>query len=135
MKEYLIDANIIHAWANRNDKHHDVCKIFLEENKENQFHFPMHACFEIYASIARRRKGNDFIGPENNISLKGNVSHDIDEKFFAKCKENKLFDLFKELKGSDLIYACFAKVLNLPLVTCDNDFDIYTSEIQIVKLK
>lgn len=134
MKEYLIDTSVSHAWINRKDVHHDGCKKFIEENKENRFHFPMHGYFELYASIERRRKGRNFLGPENDISLKGTIGHDIDAKFFKKCKEHKLFNLFKELKGSDLIYACFAKLKNLPLVTCDSDFDVYTGKIQVIKI-
>lgn len=134
MKEYLIDANVIHAWINKKDIHHNGCKKFVEENMENKFHFPMHGYFKMYASIERRRKGKDFLGPENDTSLKNTISHNIDEKFFGKCKECKLFNLFQGLKGSDLIYACFAKLKNLPLVTCDSDFDAYIKKIRVIKI-
>ena len=45
----------------------------------------------------------------------------------------KLFDLFRRLKGGDLVYACVAKVLDCPLLTLDGDFDAYGNAISIIR--
>ena len=44
----------------------------------------------------------------------------------------ELTERFASLRGADLIYACLAKLRDLPLVTTDNDFDNYQSDIKIL---
>ena len=41
-------------------------------------------------------------------------------------------NLFEHLKGADLVYACVAKVEKIPLVTCDEHFEQYSAEIEVV---
>ena len=44
----------------------------------------------------------------------------------------KLYDIFSELKGADLMFACIAKAENSPLVTCDRHFEKYAGTIRII---
>ena len=40
---------------------------------------------------------------------------------------------FRALKGCEIfVYACVAKVEKIPLVTCDEHFEQYSAEIEVV---
>ena len=134
MKKYLLDASIIHGWANIKDKYHSVCKEFIEAHINDELYFPIHGLFEIHSAHSRRKKGNDFEGLPGKFVLMNKKFIDINRKFYDKCQDQKLFLFFNELKGADLIYACLAKLENLILVTCDDDFDIYEEEIKLLKI-
>ncbi|MFX1537354.1 MAG: hypothetical protein ACFFDI_24365 [Promethearchaeota archaeon] len=74
----------------------------------------------------------------SNFTLKKGIScPDNGEgfrNFYKTCKRRRLFEMFNRLKGMDLIYACLAKVGNFKLVTCDNHFDPYTDDMDVLKL-
>jgi len=57
----------------------------------------------------------------------------ITQKFLAKVERQNLYDKFEHLRGADLLYACIAMIENLPLVTHDNGFDRYGSDIKLIK--
>ncbi|MFC1780293.1 type II toxin-antitoxin system VapC family toxin [Patescibacteria group bacterium] len=135
MNKYLIDASVIHGWANTKDQHHTVCKQFIENHINEELYFPIHSLFEIHASCLRRKKGGTFTGLLGKFVLKNQKFISINRKFYDKCQNLKLFSLFKDLKGSDLIYACIARLGKLTLVTCNSDFDVYTKEIRVLTLK
>ncbi|MGB2762134.1 MAG: PIN domain-containing protein [Minisyncoccales bacterium] len=134
MKQYLIDASVLHGWSNTKDKHHSVCKKFFQDRLEDELFFPIHCLFEVKASRERRLKGGDFSGLPGKFVLRNKKFINVDRKFFDHCQQKELFDAFKKLKGSDLIYACMAKIGGFILVTCDNDFDAYSRKINLLKL-
>ena len=134
MTIYLIDNSVLHGLANTKDLHHTVCKNFFKEHQNDELYFPIHSLFEFQASRARRIKGNDFEGLPGVYTLKNKKFVDINRKLYDDCEKQKLFEKFKELKGSDLLYACIAHIGKCTLVTCDSDFDIYKNDITIMKL-
>lgn len=131
-KKYLIDASVAHAMANVGDKHHNVCKEFFEKHQNDTMAFPVHAYFELHASIAKRKKGGSFLPFPGNVSI-SITTLSLTAPFYDECKKRNLFQLF-DLRGSDLIYACIAKIENCTLVTCDSDFDKCIQEINVLKL-
>ena len=131
---YLVDNSVLHALANTQDMHHSSCKQFFDEHKGEALYFPIHALFEFKASRARRMKRNSFSGLPGSLVMKDQNFVNINRKLYDYCQNKNLFELFAELKGADLIYACIAKIGQYTLVTCDADFDIYADEISIVKL-
>jgi predicted nucleic acid-binding protein len=118
---------------NVNDNHHDHCKRFFEEHATEHFYFPIHSLFEVHASRSRRIKNGSFLGLPGTRTLRNQLFIDINRKLYDVCQRRGLFDTFARLKGSDLIYACLAKIGNFTLVTCDADFDAYQDQIRIVK--
>ena len=134
MPKYLIDASVIHGLANTKDRHHSVCKEFFEENANEQFHFSVHSFFEVHAARLRRIRGRDFVGLPGQFKLRNQILHILDNNFYKECKRRDLFSVFDGLKGSDLIYACLAKIRGLTLVTCDEDFNPYADEIGVLRL-
>ena len=59
--------------------------------------------------------------------------YEVTEAFLVKAWELGLYDIFSQLRGADLLYACIARVEGIPLVTHDADFDQYCNEIQLIK--
>jgi hypothetical protein len=51
----------------------------------------------------------------------------------AKVYDLGLYDKFSTLRGADLLYACIARVENIPLVTHDSDFSPYSKELELIK--
>jgi len=134
MPKFLIDASVFHGYANTKDKHHSICKNFFDAHENETLYFSIHSLFEVQASRSRRIIGRDFLGLPGNRKLRNHKFIDINRKFYDECQRIKLFDVFKSLKGSDLIYACLAKIGGFTLVTCDKDFDPYRNEISILRL-
>lgn len=134
MTQYLIDSSVLLGWANTKDQHHNVCKKFFEEHREDELFFTVHSLFEFQASRARRIRGNDFEGLPGNYKLKNKKFVDIDRKLYDHCQIQNLFEKFKVLKGADLLYACIADIGKFMLVTCDSDFSVYRNNIHLMKL-
>lgn len=56
----------------------------------------------------------------------------INAEFLWRVSEQNLYDLFLNLKGADLVYACIAKSESIPLVTHDKQFNQYSKELQLI---
>ena len=134
MSKFLIDASVFHGYANTKDKHHSICKDFFDKYRNEPLYFSIHGLFEFQAVRSRRILGRDFLGLPVNRILRNQQFIDINRKFYDECQRIKLFEIFKSLKGSDLIYACLAKIGGFTFVTCDKDFDPYKNEISILRL-
>lgn len=134
MKQYLIDASVVHGWCNTKDKHHLACKKFFEIHSKEKLFFPVNCIFEVKSSTARRLGAGNFSGLPGKFLLKKQGFINIDYKFLLACQKNNLFGEFPKLKGQDLIYACIAKLGNFTLVTCDKHFDVYSKKINLLKL-
>jgi predicted nucleic acid-binding protein len=56
----------------------------------------------------------------------------ITTEFLWTVSEQKLYDLFLNLKGADLVYACIAKAESIPLVTHDKQFNQYSNDLNLI---
>jgi|SRR6266498_3571010 len=68
------------------------------------------------------------------LFIEGAEIFEIDKPFVKRCAEEKLFDLFPKLRGADLVYACAARVMSIPLATFDSDFQPYSEIISLYYL-
>jgi len=96
--------------------------------------YPSIAVFELQASISRlHREGRKMLRDFYIVSENSTV-YPIDQKLIYRCE--KLFDApgFASLRGSDLIFACIAKLEDAYLVTLDKGFSVVASEIRVVDL-
>jgi hypothetical protein len=59
--------------------------------------------------------------------------YEVTKEFLAKVYKLSLYDVFSTLRGADLLYACIARVENIPLVTHDSDFDPYNNELTLIR--
>jgi len=134
MPKYLIDASVLHGWANTRDTHHDICKNFFIEHEGEHLYFSIHSLFEVHAARSCRTRGRSFTALPGKHKLRDQIFIDIDRKFYDECQRFKLFDEFAGLRGMDLIYACCAKIGRFTLVTCDQDFDQYADKISVLRL-
>jgi hypothetical protein len=81
-------------------------------------------------------QGNQCSGAHRSIMRIPNENtelYQVTKKFLAKVHELGLYDKFSALRGADLLYACIARVENIPLVTHDSDFDPYSKELTLIK--
>lgn len=67
------------------------------------------------------------------LSYENSELYNVSQEFLLKVYELNLYDKFSTLKGADLLYACIAKVENIPLVTHDNDFEPYSGEVTLIR--
>jgi predicted nucleic acid-binding protein len=92
--------------------------------------------FELQAVRARRKrdKVEDRL-PYGRIPLymENSELYEVTPAFLKRVWDLDLYNVFLSLKGADLLYACIAKVENIPLVTHDKDFDQYEGTIQIIR--
>ena len=86
------------------------------------------AYFEYQATLSR--DGFNYRG----VYIEGAEIFEIDKPFVKRCAEEKLFDLFPKLRGADLVYACAARVMSIPLATFDSDFQPYSEIISLYYL-
>ena len=131
--KYLIDACVLLAIANKQDVHHKSCVHFVEGCDGKNLYFPVHSLFEIQSGRLRRQRAGTYYGVHR--VLKDVKFIDISKKIYDTSQKSGLFRRFSKLRGSDLIYACIAKIRKLTLVTCDDDFDAYRNEINIFRIR
>lgn len=92
--------------------------------------------FEFQATQSRRykeRRPRHSVFRHAPLFYENTEVYHVTKKFLAKVYQLGLYDKFSSLKGADLLYACIAKVENIPLVTHDKDFDPYSEEITLIK--
>lgn len=132
-KTYLVDAGFMVAVARRNHEFHEPCYNFARHHGDAVWVIPPMALFEFHASQSRRNKiENTHDEQFHTLNWPHARYYDIDQQFARKAWELDLFNRFENLGGSDLIYACIARVEGIPLVTRDSDFLLYSDEIVIV---
>ena len=91
---------------------------------------PAIAYFEYQAAQSRLRKEGE--GAYRELYIPNWEVYDISLALIRKAAELDLMNLFEKLRGADLIYACIAKIEQIPLVTCDRHFGQYAGEIQVI---
>lgn len=134
MPKYLIDASVLHGWVNTKDTHHGICRKFFKKHEEEHLYFSIHSLFEVHAACSRRTRDRSFTGLRGKYTLHDQRFIDVDRNFYDECQRLKLFEEFANLKGSDLIYACHARIGGFTIVTCDQDFDQYNDKIDVLRL-
>src|SRR5262249_35214890 len=90
---------------------------------------------EFQAVQSRRYRDRKLKGPvfrHAPLFIENCELYQVTGSFLARVWELGLYDIFSQLKGADLLYACIAKVEGIPLVTHDAGFDKYKSELTII---
>lgn len=91
---------------------------------------PTIAYFEYQAAQSRlKREGKKAY---RELYIPNLETYDISMSMIRRTAELDLENLFEKLRGADLIYACIAKIEELPLVTCDPHFEKYRHEIEVI---
>jgi predicted nucleic acid-binding protein len=122
----VLDNSVLYAAVSSKDINHQRASSYLKNNSGMTKVLPALAYFEYQATLSRN--GFNYRG----VYIESVEIFDITREFAAKCAKQKLFDKFPKLKGADLIYACVAKILDIPLLTLDKDFDPYQNQITVV---
>jgi predicted nucleic acid-binding protein len=131
-KTYLIDG-FITAVARKNHEFHDPCYAFARHHADAEWVIPPMALFEFHSAQSRRNKIENVHDEHFRELHWPNVRYyEITQLFAHKAWDLDLYNKFENLGGTDLIYACIAKVEAIPLVTRDSDFLLYSDEIVIV---
>jgi predicted nucleic acid-binding protein len=139
MKQRLaLDASVLTSIVNSDDVHHIPCYSYFVKHHEAdtaQWVIPGLIIFEYQATQSRRyrerRPGKPVFRFAPLYVDKCQLYH-ITQKFLHTVDELKLYDLFNHLKGADLLYACIAKVEDIPLVTHDKQFNQYRNDLRLI---
>lgn len=134
----VLDACVLTSIVNSDDIFHQPCYQFFRERHDEDavsWVIPGLVMFEYQATQSRRY-------PESNPGKKvfryaplfvdKCELYELTKEFLWKVDELGLYDLFRNLKGADLVYACIAWVEGIPLVTHDKQFTQYGREIQLM---
>lgn len=135
-RHILVDASVLVAAFNKSDSNHNKALFFLKNiDSKKRVILPAHTLFEMMAAINRRRNSQSYLGFEKGeLELPFDTIH-ITQQVADRCRDAELFELFRTLRGGDLIYACIAKLYSLTLVTLDNkDFAPYQNELKLILL-
>ena len=136
---YVLDASVMAAVINMDDPEHQSCYWFfknLHDADRVTWVVPGLIFFELQAVRARRKRDKvEDRPPYGSIPLyvENTELYEVTPKFLKSVWDQDLYNVFLSLKGADLLYACIAKMENLPLVTHDKDFDQYEGVIQIIR--
>ena len=91
---------------------------------------PTIAYFEYQAAQSRLKREGEKAYRE--LYIPNLETYEISMSMIRRTAELDLANLFEKLRGADLIYACIAKIEELPLVTCDPHFEEYRHEIEVI---
>ena len=137
-QRYVLDTSVLASIVNSDDTEHFSCYSFfrnLHDADAATWVVPGLIFFEFNATQSRRyRKKRPGLPVFRNAPLfiTNTELYEVTEAFLVKTWELRLYDLFSQLRGADLLYACIAKVESIPLVTHDGGFDQYCNEIQLI---
>ena len=130
MERYAVDASFLISAIRSCDVNHQHCFQFYREHESVIWIIPTIAYFEYQAAQSRlEREGKKAY---RQIYITNFEVYEINYDFIKQVVTKDLPNLFVQLKGADLIYACVAKVEEIPLVTCDGHFEQYSAEIQVI---
>ena len=134
----VLDACVLTSIVNSDDVFHDRCYRFFRRHHDQDsvtWVVPGLVVFEYQATQSRRyreaRPGKK-VFREAPLFVDKCELFQITTEFLWKVSEQKLYDLFLNLKGADLVYACIAKAESIPLVTHDKQFNQYSKELQLL---
>ena len=91
---------------------------------------PAIAYFEYQATQSRlRREGKKAYRP---LYIPNRQTVELSDNFIQETAKLDLVNVFADLRGADLVYACVARIYDAPLVTCDKHFERYRGTIAII---
>jgi predicted nucleic acid-binding protein len=137
-QRYVLDASVLAGIVNSDESEHFSCYSFfrnLHDENKAIWVVPGLVFFEFQAAQSRRYREKNRKDVFRQAPLfKSNCDlYEITQKFLGKVWDAELYDLFSSLKGADLLYACIAKIENIPLVTHDYGFEKYKHQISLIK--
>jgi predicted nucleic acid-binding protein len=136
-KRYALDANVLASIVNSDDSEHFSCYSFfrnLDDDDKATWIVPGLIFFEFQATQSRRyRERRQPVYRHAPLHYENTELYHVTKKFLGKVYELDLYNKFSSLRGQDLLYACIARVENIPLVTHDGDFDPYGEELMLIK--
>ena len=139
LQRYALDASVLASIVNSDDVEHFSCYSFfsnLTDGDAALWVVPGLIVFEFQATQSRRyrklRPGQP-VFRNSPLHYENTELYHVTKKFLAKVYDLGLYDKFSTLRGADLLYACIARVENIPLVTHDSDFDPYSKELELIK--
>jgi predicted nucleic acid-binding protein len=138
-QRYVLDTSVLVSIVNSDDAEHFSCYSFfqnLHNNDKAIWVVPGVIFFEFQATQSKRyrerRPGHPVFRNAPLFYTNTELYH-VTKKFLNKVYELGLYDIFSSLRGADLLYACIARVENLPLVTHDKGFNLYNKELTIIR--
>ncbi|OQW65114.1 MAG: hypothetical protein BVN28_02005 [Nitrospira sp. ST-bin4] len=138
-KRYALDASVLASIVNSDDAEHFSCYSFfrdLNDDDKALWVVPGLIFFEFQATQSRRYRE---LHPDRSVFRPAPLFYEnseiyhVTKRFLKKVYELNLYDVFSRLRGADLLYACIARVENIPLVTHDSHFDLYSKELTLIK--
>jgi predicted nucleic acid-binding protein len=138
-KRYVLDTNVLVSIVNSDDTEHFSCYSFfqnLHNDDKAIWVVPGVIFFEFQATQSRRyreRRPSHPVFRNAPLFYTNTELYHVTKKFLNQVYELGLYDVFNSLRGADLLYACIARVENLPLVTHDKEFGLYSKELTIVR--
>lgn len=131
MKKYITDSCFLVSTIRSQEPNHLPCYQFFRENEDVTWVVPVLAYFE-YQAVQKQLQKRQNLKPYREVYISNLEIYDITLDLARKSSEMNLFEIFDSLRGADLIYACIAKIENIPLVTTDGDFQRYSNHIEII---
>src|SRR5260370_4942707 len=137
-QRYALDASVLTSVVNSDDAEHFSCYSFfrnLHDEDTATWVVPGLIFFEFQATQSRRYKERKFdasVFRHAPLFITNTELYQVTEQFLAKVWQLGLYERFSGLKGADLLYACMARVEDIPLVTHDADFDRYSDELRLI---
>ena len=138
-RRYALDASVLTSIVNSDDAEHFSCYSFFRNLHDEDAAIgvvPGLIFFEFQAAQSRRykeRRPGKPVYREAPLFVTNTEIYEVTQPFLICVNELDLYNRFNHLKGADLLYACIAKVENIPLVTHDSNFDKYAKDIEIIK--
>ena len=125
-----MDASFLVSVIRSCDVNHFVCYNYFKNNENSIWVVPTIAYFEYQAAQSRlRREGKKAF---RELFIPNLEVYELSLSVIRKTAELDLANIFDKLRGADLIYACIAKIEEIPLVTCDTQFDYYSNVIKVI---
>jgi predicted nucleic acid-binding protein len=137
-KRYALDASVLVPIVNSDDVEHFSCYSFfqnLHQDDSATWVVPGLMFFEFQATqskLSRKRRSKHRVLRQPPLSYENTELYHVTKKFLMKVHELDLYNKFSLLHGADLLYACIARVEDIPLVTHDKDFDPYSKELTLI---
>lgn len=138
-QRYVLDTSVLVSIVNSDDAEHFSCYSFfqnLHDEDKAIWVVPGVIFFEFQATQSRRyrdRRPDHPVFRHAPLFYTNSELYQVTKKFLKKVYDLGLYDKFSSLRGADLLYACIARVEDIPLVTHDKDFDVYSREITIIR--
>jgi len=115
-QRYALDANVLASIVNSDDVEHFSCDSFfrnLHDDDKAIWVVPGLIFFEFQATQSRRYRD---LHPGNSVFRNAPLFYEntevyqVTKRFLKQVYDLSLYDVFSQLRGADLLYACIARV-------------------------